>query len=370
MDARAIPDNRIRYTVMAWPLLGQWDRETTPPGASVADLPTICAALCKAINQRRKYSFYFEGAASGSEASFTYAQGLSKEYPTAADFSPTVGTRNALNGSIVRGLLSQMKSAIEDMVDGFNSRFWTDSNFTARWEPETLWAAASVGLDAWDISAPVTKADNWLILKNALNLLRYIKPQLAGLPTGTSEAHAANDADFSTVIGFPTPTTVSVADVINCGTQYLIGGRTPGVEISCKSFAQKSIRCLTATKTWTCPAFVGTALHTPYTAVVPDVSPVEGFLIGGGNISGSRTYSATGSVAPSASLSITVNYEPNPTGDFLLVAGFGESTDANTPTSLQQNAQMGYFQSSKPGYESPDTLHIYVDLASFLEDQS
>lgn len=359
---------------MGWPLLGQWDRETTPPGASMADLPAICAALCKAINQREKYSFYYGGAATGTETAFTYKQGSSKTYPTAADFAPTTGTRNALNGAIVRGLLSQMKNAIEDMVDGFNSRFWTDSNFTARWDVADLWAAASTGLDAWDLSAPVTKADNWLILKNALNQLRYIKPALAGLPVTTGNAYIDDSDDISDLLGFPYPTTVAVADVINCATELLVTPLGIGVRASVSApggVGASVYRCLSQTLTWTCPAFVGTALHTPYTAVVPAVGTNNSTaLIGGGSISGSRSYSSSGSVAPSASLSITVDFEPNATGNFLLTAGFGDPTDINQDTLVEQYTTMGHFASSKPGYEPDTGLILYVDLASFLEDQT
>ena len=152
---------------MGWPLGGNWDRATTPPGASGADLPAICAAICTAINNRALWRSYnlSTGAAAGTQYNIHYSLASSAIYPTAAQFGAAL--QNTLNDGFVQQFWTDCKTAI----DAIAASFYTDNTFATKWTSSTLWTAAGTGLGSWDTTKNWWYPDNWLRIKAAVTLL-------------------------------------------------------------------------------------------------------------------------------------------------------------------------------------------------------
>lgn len=142
---------------MAWFLNGNWDCLTTPPGASVNDLPLIMEQIARAINER---SIALGGA--GTQWKYTDALDVSATFPTAAQFA---GIR--VNGPCVRQFL-QLAESWQETGDGW----YTSATFATEYD-STSWAALFADLDAFDITKSATYAPNWLRIQRALNAKRW-----------------------------------------------------------------------------------------------------------------------------------------------------------------------------------------------------
>lgn len=164
---------------MGWPLGGNWDRATTPPGASKADLAMMLAAFCLAVNER-------QALCGKTERAFVYNYaGDSKTRPTAADFS----------GSAI---FPYNVSAVYEDVKGYGISFYLVSSMLGRFDFNMTWykdAACTIWYPDADIKSDVDteigasfnlKAGpmylkNWLWLKALYNKLIYTT--ISGTPT-------------------------------------------------------------------------------------------------------------------------------------------------------------------------------------------
>ena len=81
---------------MGWPLNGDWDRATTPPGASLADIATICEAICR--GHRERYNLV-NNPLTGVEFYYTDFPGDQKQIPLASDFINTPFSATLVSGS-------------------------------------------------------------------------------------------------------------------------------------------------------------------------------------------------------------------------------------------------------------------------------
>ncbi len=142
---------------MAWFLNGDWDCLTTPPGASVNDLPLIMEQIARAINERI-------GAVNGTKINWYYTDALNvtAEFPTAAQFA---GIK--IDGACVRRFLVDA----ETWQESFNN-WYTSATFATEYN-STSWAALFAGLGAYDITKAATYAPNWLRLKRAISAKRW-----------------------------------------------------------------------------------------------------------------------------------------------------------------------------------------------------
>lgn len=352
---------------MGWPLLGQWDRETTPPGASVADLPAVIASLCKALNLRRKYSLYSAGNPIGDEIAFTYKQGSTSTYPTASDLTPTIGTRNAVNGPIVRGILSDLIDGLEELVDNSPSpKFWKSSSFnTGVWSYSDLIAYASTGLSAFDLNAPVTQADNWLILKRSLDQLRYLRMG-SQVTVETSTTLSANDTNLADALPDPprpfVPDTIPVQSMIDCDKSVSSPSGYPFVKVS----PNVSSQCLSWVKTYKINSFIGTLLHAPYTVSMDPVNIINDVSWGGGTIAPIQSSSYTGTPASGATMTLTISLDPNASGDFLL-EGDAPGNDYDDGNPLWAVAGSANFLSALGESPAPNSPLWYIDFGPTIE---
>lgn len=173
---------------MPWPLGGNWDRATTPPGASTADIAPILAALCLAVNQRESQmtiGYYPDTAL--SETQFFYTgngtAGSKKARPLSSDFAGPI--RGSSGKQLIKNTLLAIKDAISGLVE--NPLYcWSRVALVSpvgtflHWrfgsvggDPTLyVWAAANVGR-TWNPDDALW-ADNYLILRAALNLLTGI----------------------------------------------------------------------------------------------------------------------------------------------------------------------------------------------------
>jgi hypothetical protein len=166
---------------MGWPLGGDWDRATTPPGASTADITVLLSALCRGVNERRQQVFKIDQNLSPPTPSvncvstalipFYYTgdgtSGASSNYPTPANWDGN------LYSPLVKNSLIAIRNSIDTVVDDGVSSGSRWMNGATPWTFTNLWTAASAGLtwDPDDLHSP----DNYLILKNALDLLTVIR---------------------------------------------------------------------------------------------------------------------------------------------------------------------------------------------------
>lgn len=142
---------------MGWPINnGDWDRATTPPGASAADITTILAALCLGVNERRV-------ARGLTETQFHYTEALdvTKARPVAADFS------GRFNGPLAPAILNELYTAIVSSDGWYHSTAFDWDDYTTGAE---IWTEAGTGLDAFDADRGFLYAANLLHLKRALDL--------------------------------------------------------------------------------------------------------------------------------------------------------------------------------------------------------
>lgn len=81
---------------MGWPLNGDWDRATTPPGASLADMALICESICRAHRERWNL---VHNPLVGIEFYYNDNPLDQKQIPLQADFVSTPLYRAVLSGS-------------------------------------------------------------------------------------------------------------------------------------------------------------------------------------------------------------------------------------------------------------------------------
>ena len=153
---------------MGWPLNGDWDSATTPPGATTADLAHVMAAICNAINERRGIAL--DGRLDLVEWPIESIGGPTSTSPAASDFNAI-----ATFSPFISEMLELMYDSIDDMIpyamrgaapEGDGSwDAWVNLGKPA------FWIEARGALSAFSLSKPLLNSDNWLILKNALNML-------------------------------------------------------------------------------------------------------------------------------------------------------------------------------------------------------
>jgi hypothetical protein len=177
---------------MGWPLGGDWDRATTPPGASTADLSMIMEAIALAIGQRQSLVANGVATETSAETSWYYTDAISgaarKRRPVASDFNGVW-----IHGPCVKRFVEDAQAAI-DALCGPHGFFESQ---------EYAWAKALTGntigapsIDKYWIQnddfpaqnnlhdeigewlnvdvAGVLDAPLWLQMKAGLNLLRYM----------------------------------------------------------------------------------------------------------------------------------------------------------------------------------------------------
>ena len=175
---------------MGWPLGGNWDRATTPPGASFADVAQIMAAICTGINQRE--SQYFTNGIIDNTVTQWYntgdgTSGATVAYPTAASFAGPV-----LRGYFLKNLLESAKDAIEACF-GAGAATWKEHAYVA--SPGTnpsitfasVWAIATTGY-TWNPTV-FWDPDNYAILRRCLDQMIYLymsEMNYSNLPWGPS----------------------------------------------------------------------------------------------------------------------------------------------------------------------------------------
>ena len=153
---------------MGWPLNGDWDRATTPPGASTADMAHVMAAICNAVNERRGIAL--DGRLALVDWPIESIGGPTSTSPTASDFGEI-----AIFSPFVSEMLELMYDSIDDMIP-YTMRGTTPEG-DGSWDAwvnlgkPAFWTEARGSLSAFSLSNPLLNSDNWLILKNALNML-------------------------------------------------------------------------------------------------------------------------------------------------------------------------------------------------------
>lgn len=158
---------------MGWPLSGNWDRATTAPGADTVDIGAIIVAIATAINTietdlhptylTTTQWYYTNNTTSGPKKTFIVR----------ADFTGVI-----IDGNLAKKFQTDAASAITSMCTHF---YATNPVVTAdftKWTYSALLAAASTGV-TWDATAKSPlRADNWIILKNMIELLRYTQQEI------------------------------------------------------------------------------------------------------------------------------------------------------------------------------------------------
>lgn len=71
---------------MGWPLNGDWDRATTPPGASLADMGIICESICRGWRERWNLA---RNPSLGILFYYTDSLSDQKQIPLESDFTST-----------------------------------------------------------------------------------------------------------------------------------------------------------------------------------------------------------------------------------------------------------------------------------------
>ncbi len=153
---------------MSWPLSGNWDRATTPPGASTEDRGAILEALCRAYNERRDYC---HGGLIPHQSFVYTSAGAFSDFPTAAQFA---GALNGGDGG--QGLVKEFffQAEFSHPTDDASVFTWYKEaaciNAYLAGEIRTL---ASAGLSAFDINREGLDATNFLIYKRMFDLCVY-----------------------------------------------------------------------------------------------------------------------------------------------------------------------------------------------------
>lgn len=81
---------------MGWPLNGDWDRATTPPGASLADMASICESICR--GHRERYNLV-RNPATGILFYYTDNPADQKQIPLESDFINTAFCAELFGGT-------------------------------------------------------------------------------------------------------------------------------------------------------------------------------------------------------------------------------------------------------------------------------
>lgn len=183
---------------MAWPYSGSWD------GQPLTNLPTILAAICRAINERITECDLL-GESLGIVA-FPTASGTSN-YPSASDFTGMSMFED------VHDLLNTIRSEIVTMANTVD--WYTDGTFTTTWgdvagsDPAIEAILDDVGLlPNINVPSSVTNANWYLTVKGVLDRLIYYK----GAQSATFDGDYSTDFDFAdawggsgTISAIPTP---------------------------------------------------------------------------------------------------------------------------------------------------------------------
>lgn len=179
---------------MGWFKDGDWDRATTPPGASTGEIAVVMAQIARAINQR--WAVIIRGANTaaddGNEYRWYYTDALAAEEravrPTAAQFA---GAK--IRGACVRRFVIDAQAQIDRLVqqqgtgdswlnpvflrerDGhelgtLTQDFWTRDGSGS--EEKDFHTAIGAWIDIDEVG--VMYAPMWLQLKDALDKLRYV----------------------------------------------------------------------------------------------------------------------------------------------------------------------------------------------------
>lgn len=163
---------------MAWHRNKQWDRFTTPPGASTADLSTIISQICIAINQRRAHistDGYGDSVLSAVNWPVNSDLSVSLPLPTASDFDCSI------HGKCTKYFLEHAPSQIQSLLgiseDNF-IRSFSGGTPARYWTYADLWAEAGTGLPAYDATKALF-APNYIRLANALDLLKNVTMSIA-----------------------------------------------------------------------------------------------------------------------------------------------------------------------------------------------
>jgi hypothetical protein len=225
---------------MGWPLSGNWDRATTPPGASTADLSAILAALCVAVNQREHFlSMDGSSVYNGAETSWT---GIGHARPSAADFNGI-----SLRGDGVKTLMQQLHSRIDFLGTHSSGLHWT--NITGLWTP-------GAGEGAYDINKGPMYAWNWLRMKKALDKIIYLS---AVVDETITTSGTASDLTNPTVYG-----SYDVGFVWGHRTDVGTSGGRPGGTTQrggVGTYRSESTITPSMTKTWYTGKFLGQLLN-------------------------------------------------------------------------------------------------------------
>jgi len=192
MDGHAILIVAVGDTVMGWPLNGDWDRATTPPGASTADLAAIMCAICIAVKERDDLL----GLGSGFNPVFytnTHPSGTS--FPTPLDLQGIeirqlidIGGHDA-GGLKYKSVVNNGIRLIASSNPGDPTYFYKEPTCTTLYGYGEILSTAEATVGAsYSGTNEVMNATDWLIMKEMLNLMIYAK--IAGVPTDLSSSLA------------------------------------------------------------------------------------------------------------------------------------------------------------------------------------
>lgn len=215
---------------MGWLHDGAWDRATARPGVSTGEIAVVMAQIARAINQRRSL-----GLSWMSQVAWPLDEGgeLTSTEPEAADW----GAGIYLRSEFVRDFLVLARSSINAMIpETMRGAAPAEDGAWDVWGfggVDDFWDEAEDGLGDWSPELSPMWANNWLILKRALDMMVAFRQPFATRTTTATRTRRRNVVNQSKAKAFLCSSIAEIASDGDEDEQVFTGasGVTVGAEI-------------------------------------------------------------------------------------------------------------------------------------------